>query len=111
MAPGATAPALAAALASLALLIGAVALADVGGNARQQPPVVKGMSSFDFYKRSCLQAESIVRGFAQDAVHKDAGLLLLHFHDCFVYCCDPCSWMGQPPGRQAIIISRRRRPT
>ena len=55
----------------------------------RQPRVARGLS-YDFYRRSCPGAESIVRDFVQDAVRKRkdfglaAGLLRLHFHDCFV---------------------------
>ncbi|XP_062208168.1 cationic peroxidase SPC4-like [Phragmites australis] len=84
MARGAT---VSAALALVALLCASTTAA---AEARQ-PPVVGGMS-FDFYKRSCPKAESIVRSFVKSAVRKDiglaAGLLRLHFHDCFVQGCD-----------------------
>ncbi|KAL6616763.1 hypothetical protein ACP70R_039033 [Stipagrostis hirtigluma subsp. patula] len=82
MARRATAAALAAALAVAALLCTSTAA---------QPPVVGGLS-FDFYKRSCPRAESIVRDFLKSAIRRDvglaAGLIRLHFHDCFVQGCD-----------------------
>ena len=81
----ASAPLLAAALvAALAvacsLVSGAYAAAEqeaagAGGNdlRLRQPPITRGLS-FDFYKRSCPMAESIVRHFVRDAVRKDVGL-------------------------------------
>ncbi|XP_074284338.1 peroxidase 12-like [Silene latifolia] len=55
------------------------------------PPVVKGLS-YNFYSSSCPKLEAIVRGhlakvFKQD-ITQSAGLLRLHFHDCFVQGCD-----------------------
>lgn len=55
------------------------------------PPLVKGLS-WTFYKSSCPKLESIVKQriefyFKQD-ITQAAGLLRLHFHDCFVQGCD-----------------------
>ncbi|ONK79388.1 uncharacterized protein A4U43_C01F5850 [Asparagus officinalis] len=48
--------------------------------------------SLDYYKKSCPDAEKIVREEMECAVHEDprnaAGILRLHFHDCFVQGCD-----------------------
>ncbi|CAN1235193.1 Peroxidase 12 [Linum perenne] len=57
----------------------------------QLPAPAKGMS-WTFYKNSCPKLESIVRTQLQKVFKKDigqaAGLLRLHFHDCFVQGCD-----------------------
>ncbi|KAM0910213.1 hypothetical protein ACQ4PT_014352 [Festuca glaucescens] len=82
----------AAALMAVAVASWSLAAAEQegAGNLRQ-PPVAQGLS-FDFYRRSCPRAETIVREYVKDAVRKDvgiaAGLLRLHFHDCFVQGCD-----------------------
>ncbi|XP_066311649.1 cationic peroxidase SPC4-like [Miscanthus floridulus] len=87
------------------------------GNARQPPPLAPGLS-FDFYKCSCPKAESIVRSFVQDAVRRDvglaAGLLRLHFHDCFVQGCDASVLLdgsATGPGEQQAPPNLTLRPT
>ncbi|KAM3238078.1 peroxidase 12 [Capsicum annuum] len=50
-------------------------------------PIVKGLS-WNFYESICSNVESIIRRRLQDVFRQDigqaAGLLRLHFHDCFV---------------------------
>lgn len=50
-------------------------------------PLVKGLS-WSFYEKSCPEAEDIVRKQLKKVFKEDigqaAGLLRLHFHDCFV---------------------------
>ncbi|KAM7507925.1 hypothetical protein LguiA_018378 [Lonicera macranthoides] len=57
----------------------------------QSPPIVEGLS-WDFYKTTCPNLESIIREELQKVFEEDigqaAGLLRLHFHDCFVQGCD-----------------------
>ncbi|XP_062159485.1 peroxidase 12-like [Alnus glutinosa] len=54
-------------------------------------PVVKGLS-WSFYDSSCPKLESVIRKELKKVFKKDigqaAGLLRLHFHDCFVQGCD-----------------------
>lgn len=53
----------------------------------QRPALTKGLS-WSFYQSSCPQLESIIRNRLQKQIKDDvgqaAGLLRLHFHDCFV---------------------------
>lgn len=57
----------------------------------QSQPVVRGLS-WTFYESSCPQLESIIKKQLRKVFKKDigqaAGLLRLHFHDCFVQGCD-----------------------
>ncbi|GFS46661.1 peroxidase superfamily protein [Actinidia rufa] len=54
-------------------------------------PIVKGLS-WHYYKSSCPDLETIVRKHLKKVFKKDigqaAGLLRVHFHDCFVQGCD-----------------------
>ncbi|KAK9134419.1 hypothetical protein Syun_013749 [Stephania yunnanensis] len=57
----------------------------------QRPPIVRGLS-WTFYRSSCPNVEKIVRDHLKDVFRRDitqaAGLLRIHFHDCFVRGCD-----------------------
>ncbi|CAN1268112.1 Peroxidase 12 [Linum perenne] len=95
------------------LLMATVAcfLAATGVKAADQPALVKGMS-WSYYKSTCPKLESIVQKRLKQVFKKDigqaAGLLRLHFHDCFVQGCDasvllrgsaggPSAEQGSPP--------------
>ncbi|KAL3513942.1 hypothetical protein ACH5RR_026659 [Cinchona calisaya] len=60
-------------------------------NAQSYPPLVEGLS-WDFYESSCPNLESIIRNqltkVFSGSIGVAAGLLRLHFHDCFVQGCD-----------------------
>ncbi|XP_050213090.1 peroxidase 12 [Mercurialis annua] len=59
--------------------------------AQKRPPIKNGLS-WSFYKKSCPKVESIIQKELKKIFKKDvgqaAGLLRLHFHDCFVLGCD-----------------------
>ncbi|KAL3513943.1 hypothetical protein ACH5RR_026660 [Cinchona calisaya] len=59
--------------------------------AQSYPPLVEGLS-WDFYDNSCPKLESIIRKQLKKVFKQNiglaAGLLRLHFHDCFVRGCD-----------------------
>ena len=77
-------------LVAAAAVVALAAADDVEVEGRY-PPLAPGLS-FDFYKKSCPKAESIVRDFLTSAVRQNVGLaaalIRLHFHDCFVQGCD-----------------------
>ncbi|XP_062022255.1 peroxidase 12 [Rosa rugosa] len=82
-----------ASLCSLFLIVSSVLVSSYFGVSEAQPsvPVVKGLS-WSFYDSSCPKLESIVRKQLKKVFKEDigqaAGLLRLHFHDCFVQGCD-----------------------
>ena len=55
--------------------------------AQTAPPIVDGLS-YTFYSSKCPNLESIIRNHLQQSFKNDtglaAGLLRVHFHDCFV---------------------------
>ncbi|GJN16645.1 hypothetical protein PR202_gb03658 [Eleusine coracana subsp. coracana] len=76
---------------AVVLVIVIVMVAAASVSAERYPPLAPGLS-FDFYKKSCPKAESIVKDFLSSAVKQNPGLIpaliRIHFHDCFVQGCD-----------------------
>ncbi|KAG2663051.1 hypothetical protein I3843_16G008500 [Carya illinoinensis] len=78
---------------SSVLLISSLLLASYAfaSEVKSSVPIMKGLS-WSFYDSKCPKLESIVRKQLKKVFKKDigqaAGLLRLHFHDCFVQGCD-----------------------
>ncbi|CAL9081716.1 unnamed protein product [Musa textilis] len=75
----------------LLLLLSCVAFLCSSSEAYDYPPLADGLS-FDFYDATCPFVEHLVRCYLEQAFGNDtglaAGLLRVHFHDCFVQGCD-----------------------
>ncbi|XP_072980691.1 peroxidase 12-like [Typha angustifolia] len=96
---------------SLAILSSAT-----NGECYNYPPIVNGLS-FSHYQKACPNLESIVRNFLKDTFKNDiglaAGLLRLHFHDCFVQGCDGSVLLdgsASGPGEQQALPNLTLRP-
>ncbi|XP_066313307.1 cationic peroxidase SPC4-like [Miscanthus floridulus] len=102
----------AAALLVLVAAAAVVALQAAAGDVEpvegRYPPLAPGLS-FDFYKKSCPKAESIVREFLSSAVRQNVGLaaalIRLHFHDCFVQGCDASVLLDSTPTQPSEQLS------
>ncbi|KAH9611339.1 hypothetical protein KSS87_016533 [Heliosperma pusillum] len=73
------------------VLIVVISLLGVLSKSEGSVPLVKGLS-YSYYSSSCPRLEAIVRDHLSKVFKLDitqsAGLLRLHFHDCFVQGCD-----------------------
>ncbi|KAI5055626.1 hypothetical protein GOP47_0029147 [Adiantum capillus-veneris] len=85
-------------------------------NFKAQAQLVDGLS-WTFYQESCPQLESIIYStlmpFLDDDITQAAGLLRLHFHDCFVQGCDASVLLDgstSGPSEQSAIPNLTLRP-
>uniref|UniRef100_A0ACD5XGQ1 Uncharacterized protein n=1 Tax=Avena sativa TaxID=4498 RepID=A0ACD5XGQ1_AVESA len=101
----------------LLLVVLALASCASAATAARTPTLANGLS-FEFYKATCPQAESIVFNFLRDAIRKDVGLaaalVRIHFHDCFVQGCDGSVLLDDTAtqtSEKAAIPNQTLRPT
>ncbi|KAJ7526579.1 hypothetical protein O6H91_16G013200 [Diphasiastrum complanatum] len=68
-------------------------------------PLVESHLQYNYYLTTCPAAEIIVRKFVKQALIQNpglgAGLLRMHFHDCFVHGCDASVLIDSTPENQA----------
>ncbi|KAL3504528.1 hypothetical protein ACH5RR_034369 [Cinchona calisaya] len=85
------APSLTALLLVLSLISLSSSSSSYGSESHISAPITKGLS-LSFYHSSCPEVQSIIRKELKKIFKEDigqaAGLLRLHFHDCFVQGCD-----------------------
>jgi len=95
-------------VAAAAAVVALAAAGDVELLEGRYPPLAPGLS-FDFYKKSCPKAESIVKEFLSSAVQQNvrlaAALIRLHFHDCFVQGCDASVLLDSTPTQPSEQLS------